>query len=274
MKKMKKIFFFIIIFIPVNIYSEDINKAMFESINNPAKVLELIKKGVDVNYIDDKSRDCCLSLAAHLGYLGTVKILLENKSNPDLRYDENSDTPLISAVYFSKDSIEHKNRIPIITLLLQYGADINKQSLKGRTALMKYIIFNSNSLDLKEHIEIIKLLLDAGSDLNIRDELDMTSLDYAKQYNDTIVIGLINDQENMISEKMKLTFKNNAVLNLMETADTKAKIIVKLPKGNKVKPVVIGKTDTINKIKGNWIKVKTETGDAGWCFDGFLEIVK
>jgi hypothetical protein len=30
----------------------------------------------------------------------------------------------------------------------------------------------------------------------------------------------------------------------------------------------------INEIKGFWIKVKTEKGEVGWCFDAYLEEIK
>jgi len=35
-----------------------------------------------------------------------------------------------------------------------------------------------------------------------------------------------------------------------------------------------GKEETINGVKGSWVKVRTESGDTGWCFDAYLEEVK
>jgi hypothetical protein len=35
-----------------------------------------------------------------------------------------------------------------------------------------------------------------------------------------------------------------------------------------------GKDETINNIKGNWVKVKTGKGEVGWAFDAYLEEVK
>jgi hypothetical protein len=63
-------------------------------------------------------------------------------------------------------------------------------------------------------------------------------------------------------------------LRLRETPDQQGNIIRKLDQNEKLEFMERGVKETINDIKGNWVKVKTEKGEIGWCFDGYLEEVK
>lgn len=63
-------------------------------------------------------------------------------------------------------------------------------------------------------------------------------------------------------------------LRLRETSDQNGKVIRNLVKGEKLKYVESGKADTIQDIQGLWVKVKTEKGEVGWCFDAYLDEVK
>jgi hypothetical protein len=63
-------------------------------------------------------------------------------------------------------------------------------------------------------------------------------------------------------------------LRLRETPDQQGNIIRKLDQNEKLEFMERGVKETINGIKGNWVKVKTEKGEIGWCFDGYLEEVK
>lgn len=83
--------------------------------------------------------------------------------------------------------------------------------------------------------------------------------------------GKITIQTNKTSSNK---FQVTANLRIRESADTTAKIIITIPQGSKVEILEKGKSDTINNIKGNWVKVKAESGETGWCFDGYLEEIK
>ncbi|MDD4893350.1 MAG: leucine-rich repeat domain-containing protein [Candidatus Rickettsiella isopodorum] len=63
-------------------------------------------------------------------------------------------------------------------------------------------------------------------------------------------------------------------LRLRETEGQDGKIISSLTKGNKLEFLEKGKVEVINGVKGNWLKVRTEKGEEGWCFSGYLEEVK
>jgi hypothetical protein len=63
-------------------------------------------------------------------------------------------------------------------------------------------------------------------------------------------------------------------LRLREEKNTESGIIRTLIKGEKLEFIGKGKEEIINKVKGNWLKVKTAQGEIGWCFDAYLEEVK
>lgn len=99
----------------------------------------LIKHVKDVNY--NSPSGSALAAAAVKGDTGLVKMLLENKANPDLA-DGMGMTPLLYASQF-----ENKE---IIMLLLKYKANKKLANNEGKTA-MDYAVFNKNQ-------EIINLL--------------------------------------------------------------------------------------------------------------------
>jgi hypothetical protein len=63
-------------------------------------------------------------------------------------------------------------------------------------------------------------------------------------------------------------------LRLRETPVQDGKIIRKLNKDEKLEFIERGLEEKINGVKGNWVKVKTEKCETGWCFDAYLEEVK
>jgi hypothetical protein len=90
-----------------------------------------------------------------------------------------------------------------------------------------------------------------------------------------ITLEFVKDKKiNNVQFNKKSMYTSTVSLRVRESADTSAKIITTLTQGSKVEVLEKGKSDTINNIKGNWVKVKTEKGETGWCFDGYLEEVK
>ncbi len=63
---------------------------------------------------------------------------------------------------------------------------------------------------------------------------------------------------------------NTDNLRFRESPTIDGKLIRMLKKGEMLEFIESGKEDTINGIKGTWIKVKTEQGEVGWCFDAYL----
>lgn len=60
-------------------------------------------------------------------------------------------------------------------------------------------------------------------------------------------------------------------LRFREGSNLKTKVIRLLRKGEKLIVLLKSKKQTIDGIEGCWVKVKTESGETGWCFDGYLE---
>jgi hypothetical protein len=93
-------------------------------------------------------------------------------------------TPLISAV--NSDNVE------IAKLLIDAGADLNVQDIRGNTALLRTL---STPYTNEAKTEIAKLLIDAGADLNVRNKKGKTAL--------------------MLAIENKFGIKNPTVVNLI-----------------------------------------------------------
>jgi hypothetical protein len=80
--------------------------------------------------------------------------------------------------------------------------------------------------------------------------------------------------ERIVGEKV--IFYNPKVdkLRLREKQGHDGKVMKFLMKTDKLELVGLGQEATIDKIKGRWVKVRTEQGEIGWCFDGYLEEVE
>ncbi|HBD94223.1 MAG: hypothetical protein A2015_02660 [Spirochaetes bacterium GWF1_31_7] len=59
-------------------------------------------------------------------------------------------------------------------------------------------------------------------------------------------------------------------LRLRNSPAIKSKIIRKLDQGEVVQFITFGKTEVLDNITGNWIKVRTTSKETGWVFGGYL----
>ncbi|KAK6978359.1 ankyrin repeat protein [Biomphalaria glabrata] len=126
--------------------------------NNAAVVKLLIDKGADVNQLND-SMDSPLQLACNKD-VSCVELLIKNGADVNLGHPL-SGPPIIRAVP------------NVAKVLLQHGADVNKASASGETALMQACGCFGNTYDM------VKLLLDAGADVNLMSDKGDTCLHYA-----------------------------------------------------------------------------------------------
>jgi len=103
--------------------------------NNEAVVSFLAPK---VNTIDHNCKSgTALTAASYKGLVSIVKVLLENKANPNIA-DGNGTTPLIYATM--------AKNVEIINLLLKHGAKKEHKDNRGNSALEYALISNDNKL--------------------------------------------------------------------------------------------------------------------------------
>src|SRR5450432_4685721 len=141
--------------------------------NNDIKELKLLlDKGATPNAYDDDS-DNVLIDATLFASIDCMKLLLQNKANPNLK-NKYGETPLMLCV----------NDITKMKLLLEYGAGINDSSLSGNTALL--IACGAGS-----SYATVKWLIENGANPLAKRWGNETALMRASQYSDTMVIHLL-----------------------------------------------------------------------------------
>ncbi|KAF3936146.1 Ankyrin-1 [Dactylella cylindrospora] len=116
--------------------------------NNAPRLVELlVKAGVDVNFADE-SGESALYIAAKLGHLECVKILLAEPEaqKADIEFTEPSFgwTPLFAAAVHG--------HVEVVALLLRAGADYERLDSSGWSA--------SEHSTLRGHIDITRMILD------------------------------------------------------------------------------------------------------------------
>ena len=145
-----------------------------------------IKDGANVNTIH-RYGSTALSAAIMEGENPeVVKILLENGADASLA-DEEGRTPLNAACY--------TNNIPVITILLDAGADINARANGDEDGFTPLI-------SATEHptVETLAFLLDRGADISARDSYGVTAFWYAAihgfgdEFADISVLQLLLDR--------------------------------------------------------------------------------
>ncbi|XP_035785117.1 potassium channel AKT1-like [Anopheles albimanus] len=94
--------------------------------NNSDVVAEMLRKGMSANTVESYYRRSALHIACSRGYTDTVRVLLQNGANPNIR-DMNNNTPLHLAA--CTDNIE------MVQLLLDYGTDLLLRDSNGLLAL-------------------------------------------------------------------------------------------------------------------------------------------
>ncbi|MGV7107365.1 ankyrin repeat domain-containing protein [Flavobacterium sp. U410] len=99
--------------------------------------------------------------------------LLHSKTY-EMYYDAN---PLCAAI--------SKGDLKAVSIMIDYGADINETSSRGMTPLMYAAIYNNT--------EIIKLLVEKGARLGIKDNRGFTALDHAKASESMEAIELLSN---------------------------------------------------------------------------------
>jgi ankyrin repeat protein len=110
-----------------------------------------------------------LHTAARKGRTGIIPLLLANGAEVNASDTMLGDTPLHYAVWDVWDQFEAKHQLATAKLLIEAGADVNKQNSSGETPLF-----------LVSTPEVARLLIAHGAEVNVRDEYGMTPLHQAR----------------------------------------------------------------------------------------------
>lgn len=164
--------------------------------DNADAIRALLQRGLDPNLIEEERNDTGLILALREGAMKVFDVLVDA---PGIKIDaqaHNGDTAMMVAAF--------KGNAPAVAALLVRGAQVTRS---GWTALHYAAASGSNEivqmlLDKKAdinarapnnttpimmasyggHIMTVKLLLDSGADPTLKNDLDMTAVDFAVKY--------------------------------------------------------------------------------------------
>jgi ankyrin repeat protein len=124
-----------------------------------------------------------LSTCARKGYLNFVKLLLEDGVDIETPSSKGI-PPLYNALY----------NIPMLTYLLENGANVNSRGWNNKTCLM-HVIVCCDKENKKTRRDMIDFLLEWGIDVNAQDEAGRTALYYAVDARSKKIATLLLDHK-------------------------------------------------------------------------------
>lgn len=147
MKKLSFLILSIMFFVVVSSYADTLNEDLIQVVkkDRSAKVIELIKKGADVN-AKDKAGRSALYIASGDGSIKTVNALLDKGADVNAKSPTDK-TALMAAAQFGWPEV--------VKALIAKGADVNAKTKNGKTALD---IAKDN-----EHPKIVEILKSHGA---------------------------------------------------------------------------------------------------------------
>ena len=127
-------------------------------------VRTLLAAGADANVCDEEGRTP-LMVAAQVGVVATLQVLLEYGADVDAVDGVKQQTALMSAIPLGY--------LPNIKCLIEAGADLNARDWEGNTALHYAVEHN--------YIYTVGVLLAAGADASLSNELEKSARDVAHE---------------------------------------------------------------------------------------------
>jgi ankyrin repeat protein len=134
----------------------------------------LVEAGADVNAKSDNGTTPLIQAASN-NRLEAIRLLLEQRADPDARHGQFSAT----ALHWTAGS----GRLEATQALIAGKANLNLQDKAGRTALMMEA--DNGNLD------VVKALLDAKADITLADSNGQRAVDWARKKNHTAIVKLL-----------------------------------------------------------------------------------
>lgn len=139
---------------------ELISKKGYNEESELDKVIELIYKGANVEYKNEKKGNYSLLICSQKNYLKTFIVLLKAGANVNQTNNFQTTSTMAAARHGNKEILE---------LLILMKADVNARYLDGENALM--------SAKRHDQIECFNMLMNAHAHLNNKDLINHTILD-------------------------------------------------------------------------------------------------
>lgn len=147
----------------------------------------LLEKGADVNVPGRANKkvgdQTVLYVAVARNDEDLVRDLLKRGADPN-KADSDGALPLVDAVMNPRLNIE------IIKMLIEKGADVNKQETVSQANALIFLATNTQA-SKDARTEAAKLLLAKGADKSLKDKDGKTALDWAKQVKNEAMVELL-----------------------------------------------------------------------------------
>jgi len=161
--------------------------------NETAKVVDLLRRGMDVNTVD-REGNSLLMIAARNNNLDLARFLLDNRANPERRNPHGDSALMLAAMLGHQEMValmlERKPELNhagwnalhyaafsghagTVALLVAAGSDVNLRAPNTQTALM---LAAKNG-----HFEVVRILAGARADTALRDPVEGSALDMARK---------------------------------------------------------------------------------------------
>jgi len=182
---------------------DDMRKAVVFDDGNT--VQKMLARGTDPNLVDSKG-DPMLLVAVREKSAKVIKVLSADKNIDFDKTNAAGETPLMMACLLNEPDV-------VKLMVEKYEVEINKTgwtplhyaATNGNIEIVKYLLDHSAYVDAGSpnattplmmaarggHIDTVKLLLDEGADMRLRNQQNMTVIDFAERYHqDEIATGL------------------------------------------------------------------------------------